>query len=430
MRKKLNEIFKSEFLKNFGFVFSGNGLALVIPFLIAPFLTRLYTPEDFAGYELFARVVALLIAIATLRFDVAIILPKHREESIEIVRLAFRVLVISTLLMTVLIFPFRDSIANFVGNTSLAGYLWWVPVSVFFGSALYVLSQFLVREKAFKAVAVNKLVTTGSGNLAKYGMGFFFRSGLGLVLGHLIGVVVPVFMLFKRIEIRSMLRELIHTKSESLKATAIRYKQFPMYNMPHAFYDEGIRTLLFVAISAYYGELIVGLFGLTYRYIRVPVQVFGGALTQVFVPEIAGDYEDGADIRPKVKKVILSLFAIGFLPFAILFFIGPDLFGLVFGDQWIESGKYAVYIAPWLFFNFIVSPVSMVPSIARKQGKFFLVNVLFTLIASAFLVILPTMGYGFDVVLITYSAINALLNIFLAFWFVHILNPLKRVSGL
>ena len=41
-----------------------------------------------------------------------------------------------------------------------------------------------------------------------------------------------------------------------------------------------------------------------------------------------------------------------------LFFIAPDLFALVLGDKWLESGLYARYFALPLFLQFVAYPLS------------------------------------------------------------------------
>ncbi len=427
MRKKLNEIFKSEFLKNFGFVFSGNGLALVIPFLIAPFLTRLYTPEDFAGYELFARVVALLAAIATLRYDLAIILPKDHSEAIKVVSLSFRILVWFTILSGLILIPFRFEIARLASNSELESYLIWAPLAIFFTSALFILTQYLVRENYFKTVAFNKITASSSGNIGKYLIGLRISGGLGLVLGQILGVAIPTLTMMKSKNLRQMIKAVWHQRL-GLKEIAVKYRQFPLYNMPHSFYDEGVRFLLFAVVSIYYGELVMGLFALTFRYIRIPVQVFGSSLSQVLIPQVALEYAEGLSVVHRVQKAFALLFIIGVVPFGAILLFGPELFSFIFGKVWMVSGEYAAVMVPWLFSNFLISPVSMIPSIVGRQGTFFLINVIFSILAIGALSFMSVHEFDFISVLGTYAAVNTVLNIFLGIWFMLILKQKNKNS--
>jgi O-antigen/teichoic acid export membrane protein len=242
---------------------------------------------------------------------------------------------------------------------------------------------------------------------------------LGLVLGHLVGMVIPFLSLFTRTQIRQLVRRLV-SKRYRLKAIAKKYREFPLYNTPHAFYDEGHKTLLFFLISLAYGEALLGLFALTIRYLRIPVQVFGSSLSQVFMPRLVKDRTAGKDIRPLVRRLMIGSALVGIIPFGLIILFGEPVFGFVFGAEWAESGRYASILAPWLFLNFITSPVSMIPTIVSRQGAFFAMNVLFTIVAILLVFAIWKLGYSFTTAAYAYMAVNALLNLLLIFWFLHI----------
>jgi len=59
----------------------------------------------------------------------------------------------------------------------------------------------------------------------------------------------------------------------------------------------------------------------------------------------------------------------------ILILLGPMLFGVIFGQEWIEAGVYAQILAVWNLFGFIYSPLSLVFSIFNRQNIEFFINI-------------------------------------------------------
>ena len=69
---------KSGFNKNFLSLISGTSIAQIIPILIAPILSRLYSPEDFGLYAFYIGIVGVLSVISTFKYEMAIIIPKNK----------------------------------------------------------------------------------------------------------------------------------------------------------------------------------------------------------------------------------------------------------------------------------------------------------------------------------------------------------------
>ena len=64
------------FYKNVLKLISGTTLAQLIPVLVSPILTRIYSPQDFGLFALFITISAILNVLSTLRYDNVLILPR------------------------------------------------------------------------------------------------------------------------------------------------------------------------------------------------------------------------------------------------------------------------------------------------------------------------------------------------------------------
>jgi len=72
----------------------------------------------------------------------------------------------------------------------------------------------------------------------------------------------------------------------------------------------------------------------------------------------------------------VQLFLIGVVPFTIIAIFGSDIFSLVFGEQWSESGEYLQILSPWFLFLFINRPSMMVFRIYKKNANLLIYVVL------------------------------------------------------
>lgn len=52
-----------------------------------------------------------------------------------------------------------------------------------------------------------------------------------------------------------------------------------------------------------------------------------------------------------------------------MFFIAPDAFEVAFGTDWRQAGVYAQWMMPWIYFQFISSPLSPIFTILEKQNQ-------------------------------------------------------------
>ena len=98
-----------KFVKNFITMLTGNTISQIIPFFVASFLTRIYLPSEFG---LFSNVLALstLFGIVSCgRLELAIPLPKKKNESQDILFTAlFFTLVVTTVSFIIFLFKSHD----------------------------------------------------------------------------------------------------------------------------------------------------------------------------------------------------------------------------------------------------------------------------------------------------------------------------------
>ncbi|MGI5933055.1 MAG: lipopolysaccharide biosynthesis protein, partial [Eubacterium sp.] len=120
---------------------TGTTFAQIIVVLASPLLTRLYGPEAFGFYALFASITGILGVIACMRYELAIMLPKTDEEAANLLGLCLLcVAVVSGLTVPALYFG-GDALLSLLRAPGLGPYLILVPPFVFISGVFLALNR-------------------------------------------------------------------------------------------------------------------------------------------------------------------------------------------------------------------------------------------------------------------------------------------------
>ncbi|MDC1403686.1 hypothetical protein N8328_04705, partial [Crocinitomicaceae bacterium] len=97
----------------------------------------------------------------------------------------------------------------------------------------------------------------------------------------------------------------------------------------------------------------------------------------------------GEAVEPLLIQTMKTLIALSIVPFAILFFWGEPIFTFVFDAEWTLAGRLSEIMAVYMFFNFVISPISNLPIILNRQRAYLILGIVNTSIQLFFLGLLP-----------------------------------------
>ena len=383
---------KSEVVKNIMVLTSGTALSQMVAYVLTPIITRLYTPDESAELGLYIRIIGVGAAIATARYELALPVLKLDHHSFRVYRFALRVtLITSCFAMLIMLYPIL-----FSGSLSNALFYLSIP----FGLALLAFqnlgTNWAVRMKRFRLISYSKLASSAAGNILKVVFGFFQTGYIGLILGTVIGFIVGCIFFLRDFRFTNSSFK-ISSKSPRNAVLARQYIEFPKINLPHTLMDLGKELLIAFIIWEIFGKREYGLFNHTYQMLRIPLVLIGASIGQVFFQRCAERINKGENITIVARQSVKTLFVFSIVPFSVVFFFGAELFALVFGEDWREAGQYAQIMAPWFMVNFMSSPISSLPLILKKQGSFFMLALVGSLLMIASL-LLPNWLYGASII--------------------------------
>lgn len=353
----------------FGSVFA-QGLGV----LVAPIVARLFAPEAFGVAALFASIAGIIGVLACLRYELSIMLPKTHEEAANLLGVSLFFVLIITGISALIIFFAGDVIVNLLNSPKLKKYLWLIPVSVFVSGTFLSLNYWNSRTKDFGRLSIVRVVSSVVTQITKLGAGFAgFVSGGVLIGTGILGQVVSTFVLGVQIwrDDRRLFKTSIRLKKmiSGLK----RHKKFPIIDVWGGLLNTISWQLPALLLSAFFSPIIVGYYALGTAVIRMPMNIIGGAIAQVFYQR-ACDTKNKEESAHVVENVFKRLVAIGLFPMLLLCLVGQDLFSVVFGHNWEEAGLYMQILAPWMFFTFISSPLSTLFSVFERQSSALIVH--------------------------------------------------------
>jgi O-antigen/teichoic acid export membrane protein len=366
---------ESEFARNVLTLMTGNTIAQAIPIGISPILTRLYAPEEFGVWALYLAITAFIGVIASGRYELAVMLPEQDKEAVNILCLSVVIAFAASMLSLLIIVLFKDGIIELLNNQQISPWLYFVPLSIFLTGLYQALTQWTTRKKQFKSLVYANVGQSSSTAIVSLSMGFWRFGASGLVLGSLSGQIIATLRLGVAF-LRRNNRWKNHISKDQMIEQAKRYQNFPKINSLHALGDMIQSSGVSFLISSFFGGAILGFYSHTLRILKAPSSLIGNSTAQVFYQRASEIYSIGGDLQPLVKKTMLHLTVIALPIFIFVAFTGPTIFAFIFGEQWRIAGEYAQILSPWIFMNFVVSPVSQLPIIVDKQKEIFYISLI------------------------------------------------------
>ena len=136
------------------------------------------------------------------------------------------------------------------------------------------------------------------------------------------------------------------------------------------------KFLNFIFFNILFTSSVAGFYLLIQRVIGTPMTIVGGAIGDVFRQSASKTYGERGECISEYKNTFKKLLMVSIIPFSVFFFIAPDLFAIIFGENWSEAGEYAQILAPMFFLQFISNPMSNMYLIAEKQKKDLYLNII------------------------------------------------------
>jgi len=420
MFQAIRNIWENEFFKNVATLISGTTLAQACSIAIYLVLSRIYTEEDFGVFGLYMNILNITIIFSTAKYELAILLPKSDRESVNLLGLSGLISVGVSLLLLLLIIPFNGPISRLLGSEEISTWLYFIPLSTLLVGLFTSFRNFSNREKRYKLIAGANIGQSLGNSLLKLAVGLVVVGAAGLIFGVVFGQVIG-FMIFFIAHLRFNHQKRGWLKWSEMKRLSKIYNLFPRYNMWQGLVNNFSGALPVSVFSSFFSTGIAGFYTFGYMVLYKPVSMVANAFYQVMFQRFVEKKHDNASILPEVRLFLKRTSQVLLIPFVVMGIYAPEIFGFLFGDKWIEAGRYAQLILPWLFMVSLVMPISFIPDLYRKQKVAMIIDsvkLLARLGALAVGVVMDNVYIG----LALYSGLSALSIGYSLLWYIRLLN--------
>jgi len=353
----------STFAKNVLLIAGGSAVGQLLAVVVSPVLTRLFTPEQFGVLAIYIASIMLLSGIATLRYELAIPLPRKDVVATCLLKIALGSSVIVSFFVGVVLLIWGRDILAFFGLDSLIPYRAFLPLGVFLLASYQSFSYWAIRKGHYRVLAKTKLIQSVGNVTAQLASGLLSFGALGLLLGDLLGRSLGILQLAKTAP-----EHFIKLNIPLLINAAIRYKKFPLFSTISGFVNRlGLQLPQFF-LASMYGPGVAGWYLLVQRIMGAPVNLIGQAVSQVFLNKIADiRREQPGNAYKFYMKMIKRMFFLGALPILCVGIILGWGFEWIFGERWEEAGRMMQVLSPMYAVQWVFSPTSQVLMVFEKQ---------------------------------------------------------------
>jgi O-antigen/teichoic acid export membrane protein len=364
----LTRIRQSEIYGSILLLFSGNGLAQLIPLLAYPVISRLFSPEEFGLLALLFSIHSIVLIIATGQFEMAVVLPKNDENAIKLVRVGLAISVVVSVIFLVFSIAFQSIVQKYYSNLRIHFWLLPLTITIFTTAFSSLLLSLCNRKRLYKHIVAYNFILSVLTVSLKVVFGIL-KIDNGLVLGFLIAQSISsAYFLFKPFINQVSIKSITSVSKEDFQV-AKDYLNFPKFNLPLNFLNTLSSNLPFFLIAIYFSKYLTGQMSVAFTLLFKLSTLYSNSASQVLYQKIVSIKHGGELIFPIVRKYFLrTLLPFSFL-ITIFILLAPILFTFFLGKDWFIAARFGQIMAPWALLVIMGGPLSFIPNIFEQQRK-------------------------------------------------------------
>ena len=355
-----------------------NLIMYVLPIIVTPILSRLYSPACFGEWGVFSSTITIATIVLFLSLENTIV----KAEEYEIPHILILCLLIGTLLSG-LFLAIIQSIGGLSSCTNI------VYIIYFIAYLIYALSYNLNNRYAqYTHLSFSNIIQGGSQALFRIALACIIITSVnGLILGTTIAECITALFLSIKILPKITNYKWRECSVNKLKHTFLKHKNFPLYDAPANLLAFSALSLPTIILAIYYSKSEIGCLSIIFQLLLMPMSLIGSAIGKVYYQELC---QNGNNINKtkKVTKSLLRLLSIlSILPLLFICCGGDKLIVLFLGQEWQTAGSIAICLSLWSFPIVLTQPLLPIFRVKDKQKTQLYFDLLYFILGIGSLVI-------------------------------------------
>lgn len=348
---------RSHFVRSVLVLVGGTALGHLVTALALPIATRLYSPVDFSVLAVFSSTVAIISVAAALRFDIAVAVAESDLDAVKLLILALTCAFAVAVAVGLVVVILPESLLRDAGLLPIESYLWLLPVGIFLAAAYSAFQGWFIRNSSFGLIARSRVTQSASMAAAQIGLGVGGIAPFGLLVGHTLNTAAGCLVLGARFFL-SERKQFAAANRSALVAVFRYYSRFPKYSTLEALCNSAAIQVPVIMIASLTVGAEAGFMILAMTTMQAPMALMGSAIGQVYLSQAPEKLAKG-ELSSFTLVTLGGLSKAGVGPLVFAAIIAPDIFAIIFGEEWRRAGEIVTWMTPWFIMQFLSSPLSM-----------------------------------------------------------------------
>jgi lipopolysaccharide exporter len=394
-------------------LFTTSFFGQLIHVIALPYLTIYFSQEEIGAFFFFQAIIGIGLIIISLQSEQAIVIECNINSYFNFKKSIIILLSLSVVLfsLTYLITPLFNA---FSYKTSISSWIMLISPVLLFSGYNNISEYLFTHEKKFKIIAFFRI----SKPISIYLFAFLFHFLLkdpnnALILGLLCGnltISLVIFIIISQNKLCFFNKNDFTIKS--FKLYYQKHKKILIFNTISTGISSTTTLIPYFFISFIFGEKFTAFYGMTMRIIGVPLGLLGQSFGQVYFQKLSYIYSFKHSLYLVLKKLVIRLYALGIIPFVLLFIFTPQLYQLFLGNGWETSSLLSKVLLPGLLLDMVLTTMSNIGTILGEQKKIIRYNSICLFLRIIFLLLCWKFKINFMATMIIYSVINMGFSIF------------------
>ena len=396
-------------------------------FVILPFITRMYDPEDFGVYSSIVSVAGVLSVMQGLGYHQAIVLPK----SDSIAKIIYNTCLIITILLSVLYLLVFLLIPDFFIvryiPQAILDFKYSILMLILLHGLYSCLSMMNIRRGNYKIIAISRVLRVVVTKFTIISLGLFmFVSHSNLIYADVFAsVAVSLVLLYGTKNIYFKQKANI----KLIQKVLYKYRQFPVYNLPADVVFRLKQAVVVVLLLKFFGGEVVGYYAMALLILSIPSTIIGSAIGEVLYKESA-EYNGNDELKKILLETLTLMLSVSLIIFLSLALSSYRVIPLLLGDNWSGASSVISILVIICFGDFVIGPFLNILKVRNRQ-KVILIYQSVVLLCSILSIWIGSELDGYIYSFWFYSVTNFFIAISVLIYILRIsMIELKSLSGL
>lgn len=350
---------------------TGTGFAQLIPVLLSPILTRIYSPKIYGEYATIITISTILTIISSLRYDLSIIRSRGRIQIFTTTLLSFFINLIFCIITLIISICFYEEINNLI-NIDQKKLLFTIPLIIFLNGIHQICISVLNKGRDYSKISRDLILNSSSNSFLNVTLSFFHIGSLTLMFSLLLSRIISLMALTKSVlyQIKD-LRISLKLSRLPIKLIAIKNIDMPTYSTLEVLFGEVNRKIMYVYFTIFFSLEITGAYFLVNRILSMPISVLANSFSKVF-------FQNYVEVKNKKRELTRTWLKLGSFSapiFIIFYLLINDIIKVGFGNNWIIAGDIAKVLIPFFFISLVFGSTNTSHIALKLQKYSFLISI-------------------------------------------------------